>query len=305
MLSSPSSHTSSSFELVRDGHLWRGRFVAMASPCEVLCETECEQAAHGATAFAAAEAWRIERKFSRYRTDSVVHAINKCGGQPIELDDETVRLVTFGAELWSLSEGRFDLTSGVLRHAWRFGEGGAAKPDADRIAALLQKVGWQKAVWVAPTLTLPDGMELDFGGIGKEYAVDRVAEHIAHSHTMPVLVNFGGDLRCVGPPPRGGAWHVGIESTTERDTAAAVVTLRSGALATSGDTRRYIEIDGVRHGHVLDARTGWPAPHAPRSITVAAVSCTQAGSYSTLAMLAGAGAEQFLDGEGITYWCLR
>jgi thiamine biosynthesis lipoprotein len=87
--------------------------------------------------------------------------------------------------------------------------------------------------------------------------------------------------------------------------AAKRIALTSGALATSGDARRAIEIDGVRYGHILDARTGWPAPGAPRSVTVAAPTCSQAGSYSTLAMLRGAGAETFLDAEGVRYWCLR
>jgi thiamine biosynthesis lipoprotein len=61
----------------------------------------------------------------------------------------------------------------------------------------------------------------------------------------------------------------------------------------------------VRHGHIFDARTGWPTPETPRSITVAAATCSQAGSYSTLAMLQGADAEAFLESEGVRYWCLR
>src|SRR5688572_15968264 len=101
--------------------MWRGSFVAMANPCEVLCETADAAVADRVTALAAQEAWRIERKFSRYRTDSVVHAINSSAGQPLEVDAETARLIEFGAVLWSLSGGAFDLTSGALRRAWKFG----------------------------------------------------------------------------------------------------------------------------------------------------------------------------------------
>jgi thiamine biosynthesis lipoprotein len=148
-------------------------------------------------------------------------------------------------------------------------------------------------------------MEIDFGGIGKDYAVDLVADFAAAQTDASVLVNFGGDLRCTGRAPRAGAWMVGIESVEHAGEAVRRVELSSGAIATSGDARRHVLIDGVRYGHIFDARTGWPARGAPRSITVAAATCSQAGSYSTLAMLQGEGAEAFLDAEGVRYWCLR
>jgi len=276
----------------------------MACPCVVLCETDDTDFARALAAFARAEATRVDRKFSRYRTDSVVHAIHANRGQPFRVDDETARLLEFGAALWRLSGGRFDLTSGVLRHAWRFDEG---RCDADpaRIPELLARIGWQRVAWRRPFITLPEGMEIDLGGIGKEYAVDRVADWAASQSSCPVLVNFGGDLRCTGVAPRSGAWMVGIESIQRSGQAVRRIELKSGALATSGDARRSIVIDGKRYGHIFDARTGWPTPDTPRSITVAADSCSQAGSYSTLAMLQGGDAEAFLESEGVRYWCLR
>jgi len=286
----------------------------MASPCELLCDTDDAELAQRLANFAAREAQRIEQKFSRYREDSVVQAIHARRGEPMAVDDETARPLSYGEALWRISEGRFDLTSGVLRHAWRFGAGQSSTPtaalppsapDAEQLAALLGRIGWQRVHWQAPTLTLPEGMEIDFGGIGKEYAVDRVADWAATQTSAPVLVNFGGDLRCVGAAPASGAWQVGIESIAQFGQAVRLLELRAGALATSGDARRHIEIDGRRVGHVLDARTGWPAPGTPRSITVAADTCSQAGSYSTLAMLQGEGAESFLEAEGVRYWCLR
>jgi thiamine biosynthesis lipoprotein len=296
--------TSSTFDLKRDQRLWRIEFSAMASPCEVLCETEDMDFALALAQYAAGEARRIDEKFSRYRPDSVVNAILESRGRSFAVDDETARLLDYGATLWRLSEGRFDLTSGILRHAWQFEEA-THTPEPERIPELMRHVGWQRLQWSPPMLTLPAGMEIDFGGIGKEYAVDLVADFAARESGDPVLVNFGGDLRCAGRAPASGAWQVGIESLAAAGSAAKRVALGAGALATSGDARRYIEIDGKRYGHILDARTGWPAPGAPRSVTVAAPTCSQAGSYSTLAMLAGEGAEAFLDAEGVTYWCLR
>ena len=88
------------------------------------------------------------------------------------MDSRNQRLIDYGVTLWKLSEGRFDLTSGVLRYAWNFDEGPlAAHPE--RIPELLQRIGWQRVSW-EPHISLVEGMEIDFGGIGKEYAVDLV-----------------------------------------------------------------------------------------------------------------------------------
>jgi thiamine biosynthesis lipoprotein len=296
--------TASGFSLARDKEHWRAGFSAMGSPCELLIETDDEPLARRLAAFACKEAQRVDRKFSRYRDDSVVAAINNARGRRRRVDDETARLLDYGAALWKLSEGRFDLTSGVLRHAWNFDEG-PVRADPARIPELMQRVGWQRVQWTPPYLTMPEGMEIDFGGIGKEYAVDLAADYAAEQSDAPVLVNFGGDLRCTGRAPRAGAWMVGIESVGQAGEAVRRIELKSGALATSGDAKRHIEIDGVRYGHIFDARTGWPARGTPRSITVAAPTCSQAGSYSTLAMLQGEGAEAFLEAEGVRYWCLR
>lgn len=291
-------------QLHRDRAFFRGTFTAMANPCEVLIESSDESIARKITETAAQEALRIERKFSRYRDDSVVHAINTANGHAVTVDTETAQLLDYAATLWQLTDGAFDITSGVLRHAWKFSEP-RTTPTAEHIAELMQRVGWRRATWRTPKLTLPAGMELDFGGIGKEYAVDRAVALIEQIAKIPVLVNFGGDLRTAGAVPTGGAWQVGIESVAAHGQASNLIKLTTGALATSGDTRRFTEIDGRRFGHIIDARTGWPAPNAPRSVTVAADTCSQAGTFSTLAMLQGEGAEDFLKQEGVRYWCLR
>jgi thiamine biosynthesis lipoprotein len=275
----------------------------MASPCEVLLPLMSEHAASGLGTVAAQEAWRIEKKYSRYRDDSVTAWIHENRGTTIEVDSETASLIDFASQCFELSEGLFDITSGVLRRAWKF-DGSDRIPESAAIEKLLPLVGFEKLQWRAPRLMLPTGMELDFGGFGKEYAVDRAYELLAARDGTPFLINFGGDLRANRPPSHG-PWQVGIERPDTDREATMLLDLESGALATSGDSRRYLLKDSIRYGHILNPLTGWPDPESPRSITVAASSCTEAGLLSTVAMLRGAGAQAYLDEQGVRYWLLH
>ena len=275
----------------------------MGSPCEVLTDGGTRQQAETLASAVAEEAWRIEDKFSRYLDGNVIHAVNTAAGRPVKLDPETASLIDFAETLYEISHGRFDITSGVLRAAWTF-DGSDRLPEQPAIDRVLGRVGWQRATWKRPWLTLEAGMEIDLGGIGKEFAVDRCAAIARDATALPSMVNFGGDLAITGPPAARDTWKVGIEGP-QADTADRIVELRQGALATSGDARRFLLRDGIRYGHILDPRTGWPVPDAPTSVTVAADTCTQAGMLSTLAMLQGADAEAFLEEQGILFWCRR
>jgi FAD:protein FMN transferase len=278
-------------------------FTAMASPCELLLHAASDDGARELGTLVAQEAWRVERKFSRYRDDSVTAWIHAHRNTEIRVDEETASLIDFARRCFDLSEGLFDITSGLLRHAWKF-DGSDRIPEAAAVERLLPLVGFEKLRWQSPVLFLPAGMELDFGGIGKEYAVDRAYGVLATRCRVPFLINFGGDLRANRPPPHG-PWQVGIERPDTDRIATMILDLERGALATSGDSRRYLLKNGIRYGHILDPRTGWPVSNSPRSITVAASSCTEAGLLSTLALLQGAGAGEFLDGQGVRYWMLQ
>ncbi|MDM7914739.1 MAG: FAD:protein FMN transferase [Candidatus Eisenbacteria bacterium] len=275
----------------------------MASGCEVLVDPVPEPLARRLLEIAAREAWRIERKYSRYRPDSEVARIHRSRGAPVEVDDETAGLLDFAAACHAMSGGRFDVTSGVLRRAWRF-DGSDRVPAASEVEALLPSIGWEKLAWRRPILFLPEGMEIDFGGIGKEYAVDRAFEEMRVETGAAFLVNFGGDLRASGPRCGERPWVVGIEDPGAEECAVQRIELSGGALATSGDSRRFLEKDGVRYSHVLDPRTGWPVRDAPRSVTVAAPTCLEAGMLATMALLHGPAARAFLQEQGAHSWCV-
>jgi thiamine biosynthesis lipoprotein len=264
-------------------------------------EVDDEASARELLHTAAEEAWRIEHKLSRYRNDNIIHRINASRGDTVEVDDELTNLFDYAQLCWELSDGMFDITSGVLRRVWRF-DGGNGIPDPTAIEALLPLIGWQRVDWSPPYITLPEGMEIDLGGIGKEYAVDRVLLQLRQMTETGLLVNFGGDIVTNGRSGGEGAWSIGIEDPGRIETAMSVLQLRRGALATSGDARRYLIRDGKRYGHVLSPKTGWPVDHAPRSVTVAANTCTEAGVLATLALLQGGGAEGFLKRQSVKYW---
>jgi thiamine biosynthesis lipoprotein len=279
-------------------------FRAMATPCELRVETGDATLAAKIAEVAEAEARRIEAKFSRYRADSMVGKINSGGHQGLIVDAETAYLLDSAHEVYEASDSLFDITSGVLRNAWRF-DGSDRLPSAEKVRDLLTLVGWSKVTWRSPEIILPAGMEIDLGGIAKEYAVDRALAAAFAIAALPMLVNFGGDLRVSGPRSGGIAWNVAIESVEESGTMAGMLHLSHGALATSGDARRFLLRDGIRYGHILDPRTGWPVRNTPRSVTVAAGTCIEAGLAATLAMLQGHDAEAFLKREGIHSWCIR
>ncbi|MBA2547633.1 MAG: FAD:protein FMN transferase [Burkholderiaceae bacterium] len=273
----------------------------MASHCQVRVYAPDESVAREWSDAAIAEVRRIESKYSRYRDDSVTTAINcAAGGAAIPVDAETAALLDFAAALHAQSEGLFDLTSGVLRGAWDFKA--QRVPSQEVIDRLLTHVGWSKVTWRAPTLRLDAGMEIDFGGIGKEYAADRAATLLMDLGARHGLVNLGGDVRIIGPHADGNAWKIAVQDPRGNPGATiAHLEVSHGAMATSGDYERYFESDGRRYSHLLDPRTGWPVEFW-RSVSVVAPIAIAAGACATVAMLTPVDrALKFLDAQGVRY----
>jgi FAD:protein FMN transferase len=284
------------------GGVHKHRFTAMGAPCEVQVDSRDAKLAAHLAQLGEAEARRIEAKYTRYKPTGVVWVINNAGGKPVEVDEETAGLIDYAAQVHALSEGRFDVTSGVLRRAWTF-DGSDRVPQPEQVAALMPLIGWGKVGWERPRLTLPPGMEIDLGGICKEYAVDRAAMAIMAQGDCPALINFGGDLRTTRAK-RSARWAVAIESMDPSKASGGLLEIDQGGIATSGDAKRFLLRGGKRYSHILDPRTGWPVENPPRSVTVAARTCVQAGTLSTLAMLLGPGAEAFLKAEKSEAWVL-
>lgn len=283
----------------------------MASPCEILIEADELSAAQvfELISLGAAETWRIEAAFSRYRNDNIIYQINNSQGKAVAVDAETAGLLNYASRCFELSDGMFDISSGLLRQVWRFDGRIVISIDEQKLARILALVGWDKCQWHAPNITIPAGAELDLGGIGKEYAVDKTLQLLLSQEAKAaLLVNLGGDLACSGARQGNQPWLVGVESIAKHSplqSEGAPLALRSGALATSGDSYRYVIYQGKKLSHVLNPKTGYPVAAAPQSVTVAASSCTLAGMLATFAMLHGAGAEDFLAEQKAVYWLQR
>jgi FAD:protein FMN transferase len=280
--------------------IFRFGFKAMGCGCEVVAAGYGRGAVLTAAEAAMQEVTRIERKYSRYREESVVSTINgEAGMGAVECDEETMLLLRHADSLHRESGGKFDLTSGVLRKAWDFTR--PVLPARHVIERLLQLVGWEEVELREASIRLPrKGMEIDLGGIGKEYASDRAAEVLYEKGIRHGYVNMAGDIRVVGLKPDGAPWTIGVRDPRVAGKTLASIPLFSGALATSGDYERFIEVGGRRYCHLLDPRTGFPVDFW-RSVTVIASTALDAGSRTTVAMLKGSEGLDYLKSSGLSY----
>lgn len=281
--------------------LFRFPFSAMGSRCEVRLYSSHQTAASDCARDAIADVLRLDAKYSGYRSDSFAAEINRAAaaGGTIEVDAETATLLDYAATCHQQSDGLFDITSGVLREAWDLEA--PRLPEPEMLHALLARIGWDKIDWHRPALAFPiAGMALDFGGIVKEYATDRAAVICIEAGFRHGLIDLGGDIRIIGPHPDGAPWAVGIQHPRHPDDVMASIDLARGAIATSGDYERFMEIDGRRYGHIISPRTGMPV-RALASVSVVADECVVAGSATTIAMLMEAQGPAWLAEVGLPY----
>jgi len=278
----------------------------MAALCEMRVPNNPD--AKRAAQSAVDEVKRIEAKFSRYREDSLTTAINRAAGiSQVACDSETIALLDFASRMFAVSDGLLDLSSGVLRKVWNF-RGNAAEPAMPALQASIEKtlplIGWEKIEISETSIFLPiRGMEIDFGGIGKEYAADRARQLLVKQGVQSALIDLGGDIATLGSKPDGSPWNLGIRDPRAENKLLATLSLHTGALATSGDYERVIHFQGGRFCHILNPKTGWPCNHW-QSVSVAHSSCLLSGALATIAMLMEQDALNFLKRNDAKWFCV-
>ena len=226
----------------------------------------------------------LEVRYSRYRDESIVSVINQRAGSGVftEIDSETRALLDLAGRLWDASRGLFDITSGPLRQAWDFRADGAADPT--QIESARQLVGWDKIEWQASSLHLPtQGMEIDLGGLAKEYAADSAISLMRSLNVSSALIELAGDVATIGNSEDGTPWRVGIQNP-DGVGSLCTVQLSNAAIATSGNYARRIDYEGKQYGHLLNPKTGWPVA-GPNSVSVLDSHCLTAGAVATVACL--------------------
>jgi len=239
---------------------------------------------------------RVEDTFSTYDPGSEISRFNRHpAGEPFPVSPEMMEVVTAARRMFEATGGAFDPTVGPLVRLWGFGPGEpiATPPSPAAVENCLARVGFDR-VAIGPGAVLTkatQGLELDLSGIAKGYGVDRVARLLADDGWGDFLVEIGGEVAVRGRNVQGRPWRLAIEAPTDSllDERAAwrKVELSQGALATSGDYRRFFEYDGVRYAHVIDPATGRPVPQSVRSASVIAADCATADAAATALLVLG------------------
>lgn len=272
-----------------DGNLRVLRWGALGTNCEVQYVCAAESRAQAFEQAAVAWVAAFEDKYSRFRPHSLLSRINAAGGAWVDIDPEMEQLLDISGSLHQLTRGVLDVTALPVMRLWDYRAAQPRIPSHEEIFTALELVGWEKVQRRPGGVRLPAGMALDFGGWGKEYAVDAVAQ-LARQHGLTcALVDFGHDLCAIGAAPGKPGWHIGLENPARPGSACwGSVAAKDCGIASSGDYVRGFTLNGRRYGHIVDPRTGWPVANGCRQVTVIARSCLQAGALSTAAFILGA-----------------
>jgi thiamine biosynthesis lipoprotein len=276
-------------------------FKAMGSFCEIQLFDESRIRAKNIVKQLADEVARLEKKYSRFREDSFLTKINFSAGNKLGLaiDEETQSLFDHALNCFEQSDGLFDITAGALNKIWDFKK--ARVPNQKQIDAARAHVGFNKISCKDSHIHLPRDMQIDFGGIVKEYAADSIARLARRLGVEHGLVNLGGDFSVIGSQPDNKPWTVGISSPISDNGVMAKIELSDGGLASSGDYERFFMHEGERYNHILNPLTGWPS-NGLRAVSIAANLCSVAGSVATIAMLKDeSAAKAWLEDSGLAY----
>ena len=242
----------------------------------------------------------LEQDISRTNEDSDVYAINHAEGETVTVSAQTADVLDRALELAEQTDGYFDPTIAPLSDLWGIGTENAAVPAQADIDAALALVDYTKVTLDGTEVTIPAGMEIDLGGIGKGYAADHVAQILKDAGVEHATISLGGNVYAVGSKDRGIPWSVGITDPDEPGSWFAALKVSDTSVVTSGDYERYFEQDGKRYCHIFDPETGYPAETDLRSVTIVSANSTQADACTTALFVMGLErAQQYCEEQGI------
>ncbi len=264
-------------------------FRALGSSCNINFIQPDEESALKFLADALTWLETFEKKYSRFIPDSEVSQINAAAGvEWVKVDHHMEHILDLIDNLHGMTEGILDPTMLPLINVWDWKTVHTQLPDENLIQDALKLTGWGKVQRKPGAIFLPEkGMSLDFGGFGKEFAVDHVTRIAYQNGISNALIDLGQDLFAIGGNGVHPFWHVGIRDGRNKDRCIGGLAVSGFAVSSSGNYERGFEHDGVRYGHILDPRTGWPVSNGMCSVTALAPSCLQAGVMSTTVYILG------------------
>ncbi len=235
------------------------------------------------------ECGRYEKLLSRTAEGSDVWRINHANGKPTEVSDDTVRILRCAQEISEKSGGAFDVTIAPVSTMWNFTQDPPALPDAEELARAAALVDYTRMQLDGNTVTLPEGMMIDLGGIAKGYIADRIKNYLAERGVRNAILSFGGNIVAIGSgKPDGSPWKVGIQDIDKPTGEHMLVSLnKGGSTVTSGTYERGFDLDGVRYHHLLSTETGWPVQNELASVTIFSESSMEGDALSTAAFVLG------------------
>lgn len=248
---------------------------------------------------------RIEEELSNYRDTSELSRINReASSQAVTTDPEVFGFLRTSLDFAGKSDGAFDITVGPLMRAWGFFRGQGHYPTPGQLAEARARIGWRHVTLDPSSRTVRfdrPGMDLDPGGIGKGFAVDRVVTILREAGVRAALVDAGGStIYALGAPPGHGGWTVRVPDPADKSRAISTVSLRDTSLSTSGNYEKFFRLAGHIYCHIMDPRTGEPVQGMLQT-TVIAPDATTSDALSTAIFVLGPRAgEKLLAGAGAT-----
>ena len=232
----------------------------------------------------------IDSSLSTYKEYSLISRLNK--GEKLKVDNFFEEVFYAAEKIYKESEGMFDCSVAPLSNYWGFGfEDNLSEIDSSEVKRRLNLVDFSKIKILNDSLLLPKGMQLDFNSIAQGYSVDVVASFLESKGIKNYLVEIGGELKANGVNSDNKIWLIGIEKPTENMEKnkgyQIILPLKNSSLATSGNYRKFKEIDGVKYSHTISTKTGYFAKNRMLSVTVIHPSCMLSDAYATAFMAMG------------------
>ncbi len=234
---------------------------------------------------------RVEEALSNYRSSSELSRINAgAADAPVVTDREVFALLVRAFDFSQRSDGAFDITVGKLMKAWGFFRGSGHYPSAEELARARVQTGWQNVRLDHQTRSvyfLQRGIELDLGGIGKGYALDRVAALLRENNVSAALLSSGSSsIYAIGAPPGKAGWPVRVPDPLDRTRTLSNILLKDQSLSTSGSYEKFFRLNGRTYCHIMDPRTGHPVEGMVQT-TVISPEATDSDALSTAVFVMG------------------